>query len=574
MPRSLSLSASHAPLTRPWLPSLLLASGLAATAQAQTPPDAGRLLQQQNETRRHLPPPERSAPLPEPAVAVPVAGTTRVTVRRFVFEGNTRLDSTRLQLEVQDAVDRTLSLQELRALAARIVRLHAREGWVVRCELPAQDLTEGTLRLQVIEARFGGVRMEGEARHASDADRARRLVVAQQPVGEALYLPALERGLMLAADLPGLGASGSLQPGEREGETLLALQLRPAPALSGDVGADNAGARSTGTTQVNTTLQSHGGLGFGERLNATLNHSQGSDFANLGASLPVGDDGWRAGVQASSLRYRLVGDEFSALGARGSSRTWGLTASYPVLRARDRNLQLRLLAERRRFDNRREGLTVSRYQSLRHSIALDGGRFDAEGGGVTTLNVALDTGRLDLSGSPTAADDANTARTAGRFTKLRYGLGRQQPLATGWWASAQVVGQWADRNLDSSEKFYLGGAYGVRAYPSSEAGGSRGVVATLELRTTVAERGQLGLFYDWGQTQAFAATGFTGAPARNTTVLRGVGLSGSWRGPGQALLQASAARRVGSNPNASATGQDQDGSRHRTRLWLQATLPF
>ena len=42
--------------------------------------------------------------------------------------------------------------------------------------------------------------------------------------------------------------------------------------------------------------------------------------------------------------------------------------------------------------------------------------------------------------------------------------------------------QWAGKNLDSSEKFVLGGASGVRAWPSGEATGDEGWLAQAELR--------------------------------------------------------------------------------------------
>ena len=53
-------------------------------------------------------------------------------------------------------------------------------------------------------------------------------------------------------------------------------------------------------------------------------------------------------------------------------------------------------------------------------------------------------------------------------------------------AFASFSGQMAGGNLDPSEKFYLGGSTGVRAYPSGEAGGSTGQLISLELRRQLA----------------------------------------------------------------------------------------
>ena len=48
-----------------------------------------------------------------------------------------------------------------------------------------------------------------------------------------------------------------------------------------------------------------------------------------------------------------------------------------------------------------------------------------------------------------------------------------------------TAGQLADKNLDTAEKFYLGGPGGVRAYPQGEATGDQGYRLSGELRLLV-----------------------------------------------------------------------------------------
>jgi hypothetical protein len=54
--------------------------------------------------------------------------------------------------------------------------------------------------------------------------------------------------------------------------------------------------------------------------------------------------------------------------------------------------------------------------------------------------------------------------------------------------AVKLRGQWADTNLTSSEKFSLGGNDAVRAYPTGEAPGDRGWLATAELRYAFTSR--------------------------------------------------------------------------------------
>ena len=62
----------------------------------------------------------------------------------------------------------------------------------------------------------------------------------------------------------------------------------------------------------------------------------------------------------------------------------------------------------------------------------------------------------------------------GGWRKLRVAASRQQSLGAGLSLVVAWNAQFSDRNLDSAERVYLGGAGGVRAYPASEGGGAQG----------------------------------------------------------------------------------------------------
>ena len=60
----------------------------------------------------------------------------------------------------------------------------------------------------------------------------------------------------------------------------------------------------------------------------------------------------------------------------------------------------------------------------------------------------------------------------------------------------------------------------------------------------------------------------------NDYSLKGAGLALAWQGNSGLNLRATWARRIGDNPNPTATGNDQDGSLVSNRFWLTASLPF
>ena len=545
------------------------------SALAQTAPDAGSL-QQQIERNRAAPlPPKTALPIPDmpPVMSAPTG--LAVTLKSVRFDGNTLLGAEQLQPALLPFLNRPLDYAQLQAVAAAAANTYRDAGWVVRSYLPQQDLTAGILTIQIVESVFGTVQLEGPAAQRVALTQITKYISASQASGQALNADALDRGLLLADDLPGVVVSGTMRPGQNEREVDLALKLGDEKLLVGDAALDNTGARSTGSTRLSANASLTSALGWGDLLGASAIHTEGSDYLRVSGTLPVGAQGWRVGASASALRYKLVTAEFSALEAQGSSNTFGLDASYPLLRQRQHNLYFSANVDHKTFDNQSAQATVSQYQVDVLSLGLSGNVFDnLGGGGASSASLTLGSGKLKLDGSPNQAADALTTRSDGAFNKLRYSLSRKQSLSADLSLLAALSGQSASKNLDSSEKFYLGGANGVRAYPSSEAGGSAGMLANLELSWRLPEGFSLTGFYDWGQVSVNRDNSFAGSPALNDYALKGAGLALGWQAGNGASVRATWARRIGDNPNPTATGNDQDGSLVTNRFWLAASLTF
>lgn len=504
----------------------------------------------------------------------PQGGVT-VTVKAFRFVGNTRLSEAQLAPVVAGFLNRPLDFNELQAAASAVAEAYRAAGWVVRTYLPAQDIQGGVVTIQVVEGVFGGVRFEGDGPKRVSHARITETFTTHQAVGEPLNTEKLDRALLLANDLPGVSLVGRLQPGEQSRETDIALSFMQTPLVTGNVATDNQGARSTGAARLvgNAAVNSLAGLGDQWLANALL--SEGYRYLRMGYTVPVGYDGWRVGVNGSRLDYRLVTDDFEALHARGNSNTVGLEASYPLIRARDRNLYFLANYDHKTYDNEAFSVTTSRYFSDTLSFGLSGNLFDGLGrGGANSGSVIVTGGNLNLGQSPTQTADALTLRTQGQFLKLRYALSRQQVLTDSLSAVASFSGQIANKNLDSSEKFYLGGPNGVRAYPIGEGSGTDGQMLNLELRWRLPYGVSLLGFYDWGHVTVNRNNNFPGASQVNSYSLQGTGLGVQWQ-PGRGVsLAATWAHRIGGNPNATPSGTDQDGSLIKNRVWLTASLSF
>ena len=545
----------------PWV--LIGLSG-AYSAHAQTPPDAGSL-RQQIERDQATPLPRQLAPekLPLPPAMASVPGFL-LSVKAFRFVGNTLLSSAQLELVLDSWLDRPVGFGELQEAAAAVAKSYREAGWVVRAYLPQQDISDDVVTIQIVEAVFSGAVLEGSPPTRVQLDDVIARIEALQPTGQLLNADALDRAVLLSDDLPGVSVTGALRPGQTPDSTEIALTVTDKALISGESTLDNTGSRATGPLRATLGLSLNSPSGRGDLFNALVTATDGSRYGRLAYSLPVGVQGLRVGTSVSSMLYRVITPEFSLLNSHGSSTTAGLDLTYPLVRERMRNLYLNFAYDHKRFHNEASLAVQSDYKVDVSSLGLSGNLYDNfGGGGANTASLTWSSGMLNQG----KLDPGENPKLAGSFNKWRYNVSRQQVLTDSVSFYAGYSGQRATQTLDSSEKFYLGGVSGVRAFPSSEGSGSAGQLATVEMRTRLPNNFALTLFHDRGRVVNFDST--------PSYILAGSGASFAWQSDFGINIKFTAARRSKANPNPIASnGRDQDGSLGITRYWLVANLAF
>jgi hemolysin activation/secretion protein len=536
--------------------------GISLASGAQTVPGAGVFQQQIDKERRVELPKAQPAGARQVPAPLQVQGELVVEVREFRFAGNKLMDNAALSGVLSGYLDRPLDWNQLRAAAASVAQAYRDRGWVARAYLPEQDIENGVVTIQIVEAVFGGIQFDAAEQPARVArEKIQAIFDAQIQPGETIAQQKLERALLVSDDLPGVAVAGALSEGDAVGQTLMKIKLTDEPFTSGDVTLDNTGSRSTGRNRAVANLQMSSPSGIGDQLSLLGLFTEGTRYARAGYTLPLGANGLRIGVNGSYLGYKVITHDVPD-DLRGTSTVLGLEASYPILRARMNNLYLSLAADHKGFDNQRNLETSTKYNSNVYSIGFNGNSFDNfMGGGANSGGVTLSAGRLN--------NQVQSEAMQGQFSKLRYQVRRQQVVTNNLSIAAMFSGQWANRSLDSSEKFYLGGASGVRAYPTSEGGGSLGQMLNLDVRQQLPNGLNAGVFYDWGQFKDP-----TGGTISRAMDLKGWGLSLGWQAESGLSLRSTWARRIGNNPNPTASGNDQDGTLIRDRFWLTAAFPF
>ena len=536
---------------------------LSLSVMAATLPDAGQSQQNIDQLPLQLPGKQRlDLNLPDAPSAAATASGPSLQVNGFTLEGNGAIGSEELLPLLGDLQGRTVSLGELQAGANRITRLYRERGYpLARAYIPAQEIDGGVVRIAVMEGRFGEVGLNNTSRVSDTA----LTPLAALKRGDAVRSAELERSLLLLSDTPGVEVKSTLKPGASVGATDLLVDVTPGPLLSGSVDADNYGNRFTGEYRLGGTLNVNSPLGLGDRLTLrAMGSDEDQQYGRIAYQLPIGPWATQVGVAYSDMDYELAKD-FDELKAHGNARIASLYAIQPLVRSRDFSLYAQVQFDDKRLKDDIDLFGSKSDKRSRVVIAtLNGNSRDTLlGGGVNSFALAWSQGSLNIDGQLNQTIDDLTAGTQGRFHKLNPSLVRLQRLSDRFSLYTQLQGQWADGNLDSSEKISLGGAYGVRAYPQGEASGNQGWLANLELRYALTDAWQLSTFVDHGEVRLNKDTWSNGENHRS---LSAAGVGARWAAYGW-QVNAVAAWKLGNDDPQS----DVDRS---PRVWAQVVKFF
>lgn len=542
------------------------------------PPDAGQLLREQ-QPQRQLP-----TQLPKPAVEkdrVPLADSgISVTVNSFRFTGYEGLTTeSELQALVAEAIGKKLTFEELQALATKITYHLKDKGWfLARAYLPSQDVTSGVIEIALIQGFSDGSLIIRRGPTARISEKIlRNIGKTAVRSGEALSERKLERAILLMNDLPGVKAQANLAPGETPGSTSVQVNVDEGSLFSGSIWGDNYGNRYTGTWRGNGLLTLNDPLRYGDQLSILLTGAEGILQGKIAYMFPIAPSGLKGNLSYTGMRYRLVGD-MSDLDMDGWSQVANAGLSYPLLRGRLTNLNITLGYEFKALSDYAFSTQLRDRQLHSGTFGFNADHYDTLlGGGYTTLNAGATFGTMDES-----VADIRITDTEGSYNRFNLGIDRLQRVAERLTLNLSYSGQLAFKNLDSSEKFILGGPYGVRAYPVGEAPGDQGSLFNIDLRYDLPLPGawgslQVSGFYDAGFISLHKnewTNAIDTATNRNNYWLQGAGLGLFYGYKNFFSLKTSWAHTIGDNPGRSSTGLNSDGKTDWYRFWLLAALYF
>jgi hemolysin activation/secretion protein len=572
---------------------LVSATGLVpviGSAQVPSPqnPSYGGILQ--NQLERQLP---ELNPLPMPKAQEqiitpqkPAPTDVTILVKGFRFQGVTKVSEAELLAVLSPWINKTVNLSELNKAADAVSQFYQTKKLLGQASVPPQQIgADGIVLIRVIEAKLGAVNVEVEGESARfPKEKVAQYILYRNPVGEFVNTEKVEEAIYILNEVPGVAVATELQPGAKDGEVNLNVKVADTKMVTGAFTLSNYGSASTGELQGLLNLSINNPFGIGDQIGLNAFKTEGTSYSQASYSIPVHESGLRAGVNGSSMKYSTIG---MFQGSKGDATTIGANLSYPLLRSQGANANLTFAFDSKSYQNNlTTGVVNSEYRVDVFNLGFSGNLYDSIlGGGISTASLSASSGRFkNPLWNPSVS--TNYGQYNGKqFNKLNIGLTRNQQLIPDQTIlNVTFASQLASTNLDSVERFYLGGPNGVRAYPQSQGSGDQGLLLNVEVQQQLPYRVIGYAFYDLGVVRQYKSSQvyeLMGAPtlnANNTYSLSGYGFGAKYN-INNFNFNAFAAWPIGKNPlyrysNGAYVPQNNDGLSNVPYIWLQGSYRF
>jgi hemolysin activation/secretion protein len=550
---------------------------------AQTPPpDAGKILNQENERQKSKEIPKQ---IPKSLIEKSKKKDTKSSeektlIKSFKFEGDIKAFlASDLQNLLLDLNGKSLTFDQMQLAADRIKDFYNAKGFfLAQAIIPKQEIKDGILIIIINEGKLDSKEPYKINKKDLRISEQRVKAYMDDALKDNFLKESVERGLLNINDNPGVRTSLTLEPGIDPGSTKMILDVNEGPLVQGYGSVDNYGNRYTGDIRVTAAVDFNNLSGIGDQIGILGTKAIEGDLElkKISYNFPIATNGLRGGAFYSVVDFK-VGKELTSSRFTGKAENANLNLKYPIYRSSAESLLTNFNYDKKYLYNATAGVAQSDKEIDNYTLGFTYQKIDQFfGGGFTQANVNFTLGDLDLSKvADNLSADQTGNKTNGSFNKQNIQLSRIQQLPDKFTLNFLADVQFSSKNLDTSEKMSLGGPTGVRAYPTGEASGDEGYKYSLDLRYSMGNLPFFGditplIFYDYGRIKQFKNT----AVANNEYSLSGYGFGLEALNSNNFSLKFIAAHTNGGNPGASTQGNDSDGRSDSTRYWILANYNF
>lgn len=414
---------------------------------------------------------------PDSVDPIPEAGPT-VDVQGFEVSGSTVFDESDFDAVLAPFVGQSLGIEQLRQAADSITQLYLNEGYITsRAVLPNQPITDGMVKLQIIEGQLEEVRIE-DADRLADYVRSRINLGANPPLNQFDLEDQLR---LLRADPLIDNIEASLRAGTGLGQSILLVRIAEAEPLEAHLTLDTDSPISVGVVRTGANFTYRNPLGIGDQFRAAAYRATtgGSHLYELSYSAPVNAMNGTLSARFLPSEFEIISpQDLASLDIEGDAQVYELTYRQPLLRNPREEFALSLGFRHRDGETRIASTDFSSNSATVIQFGQDYLRRDVQGAWALRSQISLGVDWLDATNAPSPQPDSQFVSWLGQVQRAQI-LNQDHLLIL------QGDLQLASDTLLGSEQFVTGGRQSVRGYSQNARFGDNGIRLSIEDRITV-----------------------------------------------------------------------------------------
>lgn len=434
---------------------------------------ADRLLQEEYIQEKIKGVPEKPAEVEVQKAPEPKKEETKFLAKKIILTGCESFPAESFSSILSKLENKEISLGDLVSAAKEVEGEYLKRGIIAAVIIPPQEIKDGSVTLQAIEARMGKLEIPKHKYY----NRERLAYYWKTPRAEILRYNKISKSLQLMNKNPDREVKAALHAGKKPGSTDAILTAKTRFPVHGTASISNEGSSETGKTISSFGLRHNNFLGRDDTFLGSYTSSRDYGGSGFYHSMPINFSG--ASVFYGYGRgMSIPTKDIASSGIKSKTRNVTFSLNQDIYKDGENSGDVFIGFDAKdKVIHYDEG--VYSKDSLR--IIKSGANFQQRGlNGVTYISPEISQG-VDAFGASPRNNPVASRGAKSNFTKFNLEAQHKRTLPFNLQASLKAEGQFSSTKLTPQEQFSLGGIDSVRGYPLGDYYADAGVASSAEL---------------------------------------------------------------------------------------------
>ena len=412
-------------------------------------------------------------------------------LKKIVTDASAVLTDAELDAIIKPYEGKQVQLNDIYAIVDKINALYNDKGYVTcRAFLPPQTITDGTVKLLLVEGRTGSTIVNNN-KYTKTKYITNRMHLAK---GEIANIKRLNKDLLLFNATNSTQLRIMMKAGTEPGTTDYEITAYEPMRDTWTIFEDNAGSDTSGEYRTGLFFNTKSLSGHCDALSLGTVISEGTKAANVMYSRSLGRSGTKMNLVYSTNAVEVVKGDYEDM-IKGHANSYAIGFTQPIVVNETTRTELSL------DYNRQNSKTDFMPAGTRFNIVDDSVQDFSLGFAITNYGAShvFYQKHSYVRGYSESAPDMS-AQNSQNFGFYKFNAMYQKLYKAGQMWSLRADAQWSgSEGMVSSRQFYMGGMYSVRGYKENYLGGDGGFTFSAEYAVPVINKNTSAFtFFDYG----------------------------------------------------------------------------